>query len=167
MASGKEFVQMGWYVGNASQLPYTTTPRVWVGESDSIRPPNYEYLRAFMSVSPSSYHRYRIQWDGQPGEYQFYLDGVLIATTLTKHVVGLTWEGAFNGETHVCGGPMNAIASYNGPTLQTGVNTAGGPGTYKFFHDDYFVRQASGDTYSSFPYNDTYHTDWARGYRLK
>lgn len=161
-----EFLQMGWYVGESSQLPYTATPRVFVGEYDA-NVSALEYLRQVAGpLAPGRFHNYRIQWDAVPGQYQFYFDGTRVATTLISHAVGLNWEGAFNGETHVCGAPMDAIASSNGgPTLQTGVNTMGGPGTYRYFNDDYRV-YGGGYAYTSDAINHVAHTDWAKGYRL-
>lgn len=167
LISGDNFLQVGWYIGGGNtELPNTTVPRVFVGENDP-QSAYMEDLRAFNTLQFGTYHRFRAQWDGSPGAYLFYFDGQLVAATLIQHAVGLTWEGAFAGEALFCGDPIDAYATepHGSQTLQTGVNTQGGTGSYQYFNDHRYA-DAGGYAYTSSIINNVPHTDWGKGYRL-
>lgn len=69
---GSDFVQVGWYVGQASQLPYTATPRVFFGEAFL----DGELLRPGAASAWGSYHVFKLLYSTSSGYWYFYVDGV-------------------------------------------------------------------------------------------
>jgi len=85
-----DFVQIGWYVGEAGEdpyaLPYTSSPRVFIGER-TFGGPTYERLRAGASLAWGSYHVFKLLYSTSSGYYYFYVDGVYVGQSQFKHVV--------------------------------------------------------------------------------
>lgn len=118
--SAGHFFQIGWYVGSATGLPYTSTPRYFAGEGTYHGETLYQTSR---SVSGGTWHAFRLVQDENPlsasfRHYRGYVDGVLVWTS----AMSTTIEGTprFLGETNFDCADMYAHASTSsgGPTLQ-------------------------------------------------
>lgn len=132
LISGADFVQAGWYVGDTSTgLPYTTTPRFWVGEYYPGQPGN-EILRAGPALSWGSVHTVTISFASAAGVYEFYLDGVYKFKTLRVHFNQA--QAAFNGEIAYACVRMDARAQRTpaAPTLQYATFGTGGTSWHNF-----------------------------------
>jgi len=79
-----DFVQVGWYVGSAGDLPYSPTPRVFVGEA--ISSTGSEVLRAGPSLNWNTNYKFTIQRSSSSGAYEFLLDGVHLFDSLYLHM---------------------------------------------------------------------------------
>jgi hypothetical protein len=102
-----DFFQFGWYEGSATGLPYTSTPRVFIGEFHAGSTNNEVLARNENAGDPSNYERYFA-----------YVDGALVKESLYSHDtgrIGSTGEVDFN-----CIGMLNdwAQTSTPYPTLQ-------------------------------------------------
>lgn len=93
------FVQMGWYMGKAGDMPYVTQPTVFVGENIPSRP-GYEKLRALTAINLNWGQKYtfRIEEDGYTGSYDFYFNGQKKATSVYGNHFDHKGNAAFNGE---------------------------------------------------------------------
>lgn len=85
-SGNSDFVQIGWYVGKASQLPYAASPRVFLGERH-FASPDYEMLRAGASLAWGSYHVFKLIYSTGSGYYYFYVDGAYVGQSLYKHMI--------------------------------------------------------------------------------
>lgn len=83
--NGPDFVQIGWYVGRASQLPFTSTPRVFFGEYYASDPYG-EVLQAGANLSWGSYHVFKLLYSTSSLKYYFYVDGVYIGQSILSHM---------------------------------------------------------------------------------
>ncbi len=139
-----DFVQVGWYLGTASQLPTTSTPRMFVGE---YYPGQYngELLRAGPGLSWSSYHTFEISFTSTAGQYQFFLDGIYRFSTQRSHFS--QGNAAFNGEVDSTCVRMEARAYRSvTPARTLEYLTYGSQGSYWHYFSD--ARYASSGFYS-------------------
>jgi hypothetical protein len=98
--NGADYIQVGWYMGNASQLPYSSVPRFFVGEYYPGQQ-NNEVLRAGPTLSWGTYYSFSLDFTSPAGHYNFYLQGQFRYQTLRAHFT--SGYPAFNGETtHSC-----------------------------------------------------------------
>lgn len=145
MISGSDYVQAGWYVGSTGTgLPYTTTPRFWVGEYYPGKPGN-EVLRAGGTLSWGSAHTVRITFSATKGQFQFYLDGIYKFDTLTNNHFS-TASPSFDGEIDYACIRMEARA-INGTAHSLQYATFGSTGVvWHWFVDQRGAQTANGVT---------------------
>ncbi|WP_328992369.1 hypothetical protein OG394_38970 [Kribbella sp. NBC_01245] len=160
---GADYVQWGWYLGSASQLPTVSTPHVFVGE---YRPgyTNDELLRQGPALAWDTFYLFRIEFtgeDGLPGQhYRFYFNNTYRFTTTAAHS---SWgTAAFNGEVASTCTLMRARAYRStAPTRVLMYLTYGSGGSvWHFFSDDYFndpgfFSYDAGDIATNFAYGGT------------
>jgi hypothetical protein len=156
--NGSDFVQWGWYLGSASQLPNVSTPYVFVGEYYPGQT-NNELLRQGQALSWNTYYTFEVDFSSTPGTYYFYLNGQYkFSTTRTHFTQGVA---TFNGETDNTCTSMRARAYASAPpnrTLQ--YLTFGSGGSVWHYFSDYrwadsgFVSTSVSDIA----------TDWAYGH---
>jgi len=153
LINGSDFVQFGWYLGAASQLPYTTTPRMFIGEYYPGQT-NNELLRAGPTLSWSTYYRFEIV-RASNNNYTVYFQGVSQFTTKRTHFS--SGGPGFNGEVDYNCTVMAARAYKNASpprSLQYQNSSTG----WKYFADS---RYASSGFYSLSAGDQA--TDWAYG----
>lgn len=155
--AGLDFVQVGWYLGSASGLPYTTTPRYFSGEYDPTT--GGEVLLVGPTISFSTYHTFVIKSNGGAGDYAFYMDSVLRNVTTRNHAY--LGHAAFNGEVDNTCVRMGARSYRPSPPLATlqYMTTSSGVTTQHYFTDHYyqssdgiFVSDSAGDHSTDYAY---------------
>lgn len=161
LINGSDFVQAGWYVGSTGTgLPYTTTPRFWVGEYYPGKAGN-EVLRAGQALSWGASYTVTISFSSTSGYYNFYLNGAYKFGTLRGHFA--QGNASFNGEIDYACVRMYAQAT-NGssPTLQ--YLTFGSTGSvWHYFSDSRGVATANGVTLVSTSDGSPSATDFSYG----
>lgn len=110
------FVQLGWYLGNASQLPPTNQPRLFWGEN-SPDPTFGENLHAGPLLTWGAVYSYMITnpLDGS-NKFNIWLQGSLIAQTDYGHQLNTV---GFTGETRYKCSRMEGKASHAVAPLRT------------------------------------------------
>ena len=141
------FVQLGWYVGHAAQLPYVSTPHVFVGENHTGSPGG-EVLRTYQQLSWGSTHAFKIT-HAAGDYYSFYVDDAALDATLYSHPD--IDDAAFTGEVDNNGVSMWANAAALDPpynTLQYSDGGTwylfGGPNRFSDSADDYYSITSGG-----------------------
>ncbi len=128
-------MQVGWYVGSAGGMPYTSAPRVFWGEY-SAGAPNGEVLHAGAVLSLGTWHKFQLSRTGSTlRAYNVFVDGQLIATSTANHFQGGT--AAFTGETNSTCDRVSALASQAAapyPSLYYQSNS-----TWYQFYDSYYA----------------------------
>lgn len=116
MSKAGDFVQLGWYVGQATGLPYAGVPRVFYGEAT----PGGEDLSAGPVLGWDQHHMFAITPEGgvADGDYEFRVDGDPVGTTGEDHVAHA--RAGFVGEINDKCTRMYGLAALDGPgrTLQ-------------------------------------------------
>jgi hypothetical protein len=158
LISGSDFVQWGWYLGSASQLPNVSTPYVFVGEYYPGQT-NNELLRQGQALSWNTYYTFEIDFSSTPGTYYFYLNGAYKFSTTRAHFT--QGYAAFNGETNNTCTSMRARAyRSSSPNRTLQYLTYGSGGSVWHYFSDYrwadsgFVSTSVSDIA----------TDWAYGH---
>ena len=145
---GGGFVQLGWYLGNASQLPYTNQPRLFWGENT----PTGEMLHAGPLLTWGAVYAYMITnpLDGS-NRFNIWFQGNIIAQTTYGHNLNYP---AFNGEVAYKCTRMWAIAAHGVAPLRTLRYRYGS--WYYFsgtpFDDPGFISTSAGDIATNFSY---------------
>lgn len=132
-ASG--FVQAGWYVGHADQLPYASKPTIFVGENHTGDLNNELLHVGFGSFNWSTNHYFKILKDSTPyGVYaDIYVDGSYLTSTTYTHTY--VDDAAFTGEVDYDGVQMYAVSAANSSPYAT-LQWENSAGTWSDF-DDY------------------------------
>lgn len=144
---GNGFVQAGWYVGAAAQLPYTSTPKIFIGEYHAGAT-NDEVLRTYSTVAFGSAHSVRIEAYSYNYNtyYNVFVSGNLIDNTIYPH--NNVDSAAFTGETDYNGVAMWAESEESSAPYETLRYLYAGT-TWKYFSDSasYYSNYAQYDSY--------------------
>ncbi len=114
LSYGGAFVQVGWYLGEATGLPLTYTPRLFWGENV----PGGETLHAGANLSLGTIYAFAILPSATNGFYRVLLQDNIVGTSQYAHDVR---SPGFNGEVDYACTRMDAQAAHgSGPerTLQ-------------------------------------------------
>ena len=135
LISNADFVQLGWYLGSASQLPTVTTPYVFVGEFVT----GGELLRQGQALSWNTYYTFDIEFSSTPGTYYFYVNGQYKFATTTVHAAN--WQASFTGEVGYNCTTMRGRAYASASPLRTlkYLTSGGGGSVWHYFVDSRFA----------------------------
>lgn len=133
-AGSPAFVQVGWYLGGAAQLPYVTQPTMFFGEYHK-GDVNNEKLRTFpgQKLDFGTYYAFKILEEGYSGKYDFYISNHKVGTSLYAQF-DHSGEAAFNGETDWTCTVMEARAYADGPPAST-LSWINDQGSWTLFSD--------------------------------
>jgi hypothetical protein len=157
IGSEGDYVQVGWYLGSASQLAYVTTPHMFWGEYNPASLMYGEVLTEGPALSWGTYYSFEIAPAGNlVGKYDFFLQGMERGSTAISHFSeGLA---AFNGETNDSCTIMRARAFHAASPFSTLEYKTSKTGSWLYFNDS---RWASAG-YTSIS-GGGQGTDWAYG----
>jgi len=152
--NGSDFVQVGWYIGQANQLPSTSRPRLFIGEYYPGQSGN-ELLRAGATLSWGTFYGFEVVRE-TGNSYTVFLNGVSQFTTRRTHFS--SGSPAFNGEVdYNC--TVMAARAYRSASPPRSLQYQNSSSGWKYFTDNRFADSG----FFSLAVAGDHSTDWAYG----
>lgn len=133
ITSSGGFVQIGWYVGSSSGLPYASSPRIFYGEN--VPGTRSELLQAGPGIGWNSADSYSVYSQGDYS-YRFYVNGTYVGSTSYQHA--RQGEPVFNSEVEYLGTIMDSTAQSTSSPYKTLQYESTYGGSFAYFNDNYF-----------------------------